>query len=117
MKQIVWFDETHRKVSIGPGAGTKSVVFFGRNKLGEIDPMVKPDQELWDLLTKIKVEVRMCGGVAKIQDRDGNIKGVKTELLDYSNRTIKSIKVYGNLAREQINNLRLKFKDKKIMNG
>ena len=66
---------------VGTGAGTGGAAFFGRNEKGEINIYEKPKGELWELSTKVKVEVRMCAGVAKIE-KNGNIQGLKTKLLD-----------------------------------
>ena len=44
----------------------------------------------------------MCSGVVKIE-KNGDIQGVKTNFLDYSNKIIKSIKIYEELAQTNFN--------------
>ena len=51
----------------------------------------------------------MCAGVAKIEKENCEVEGFKTDLLDYSNRTIKIIKAYQDLFKQHIKELKEKY--------
>ena len=84
---------------------------LGETKKVKLISVKKPNGEILELKTKVKTEVRMCVGVAKIEKENGEVEGVKTDLLDYSNRTIKSIKVYQDLFKQRIRELKQKYED------
>jgi len=99
VKHIAWWDETHRKCTIGSAtaqAGRKLQFKFKRNEFGQIDLKngTFSDDDKVELKVKFPQEVRLCLGVASNPDVDGNDQGIMLKPFDYSGKVVLTIKDY-----------------------
>ena len=92
--QVVWWDETHKKCTIGgQGKNKETYVRFPRDEHGKLDLEtgrydLKP---VVILNVKYEKEIRLCLGTAVMPDMDDSPMGVKADPLDYSGKMVKPI--------------------------
>jgi len=111
LQHIAWWDETHRKCTIGSEtaqAGRKLQIKFKRNEFGQIDlkeGTYTADDKI-EMNVKFPAEVRLCLGVATVWDPSGNEKGVMLKPFDYSGKIILSKKDYDRKVDDEIDRIR-----------
>ena len=112
--QIVFWDETHKKVVVGK-AGTRRGNMnvkrrFKRNENGKLDPNATYAEPKSLLKMKYAEEVRLCLGVAQVErlvvDEDVTsssvIEGRRAVPFDYSGKVVLSMKDWTKKENEEI---------------
>ena len=97
--QIVFWDETHKKLMIGGlahamGCGNGTEVRFKRNAAGKLDASGEYRDPKVQLKAKYTKETRLLVGVAAVKNADGTIEGKRCETWDYSGTWLDSITVF-----------------------
>lgn len=111
LHEIAWWDETHRKCTIGSEtcqAGRQLQLKFMRNEFGQVDLEngTYSDDDKVMMNVKFPEEVRMCLGVATVIDHNGNEVGVMLEPFDYSGKIVLTIKDYNHKIDCEIDRIR-----------
>ena len=104
--QIVFWDETHKKVVVGKSGtrrgNTNVECRFKRNENGKLDPNGTYAEPKSLLKMKYAEEVRLCLGVAQVEREDGVIEGRRAMPFDYSGKVVLSIKDWNKKEKEEI---------------
>ena len=92
LDQIVWWDETHKKVLVGR-QGVGSVDFqiqFYRDENGKLDlegGTIDESKRMFQMKFKYDDEARFCLGCAMVES-DGDMVGVRCEMFDYTGKLV-----------------------------
>ena len=102
---IVWWDETHKQCLIGAYLGTH--VLYARNEDGIYDGTSDSfcDPQV-SLQVKKPKETRLLLGVACVRDSNGEERGVRLELFDYTEKKIISLKDTNKIIDVEIKRVR-----------
>jgi hypothetical protein len=106
ISQIVFWDETHKKVVVGKSGtrrgNTNVECRFKRNENGKLDPDGTRADPKSLLKMKHAEEVRLCLGVAQVEREDGAIEGRRAVPFDCSGKVVLSMKDWSKKEKEEI---------------
>jgi hypothetical protein len=108
---IAWWDETHKKCTIG-GLGHSSAnrhyAVFPRDENGKLDLEngAYDETKVDTLQVKYEKEVRMCLGVAVVENEDGIKEGVNAKPFNYSGKNIIAISEMKKKVNAEINRIK-----------
>jgi hypothetical protein len=100
ISQIVFWDETHKKVVVGKST-TNVECRFKRNENGKLDPDGTCADHKSLLKMKHAEEVRLCLGVAQVEREDGAIEGRRAVPFDFSGKVVLSMKDWSKKEKEE----------------
>lgn len=108
IQQVVFWDETHKKVHIGKGSSrNQDEIRFPRDNNGKLDlknGTYKKESEY--LQVKYPEEVRLSLGVAQVELLDGFIQGKRAKPFVYSAKVLMSIDDFQSEIEKEIKRVR-----------